>query len=267
MGLTDEEFRAKLEKHFSLYRINLRSPIASRVIPHKWYRVDLLLVNELGLFRRADIEPDGQIQLDCHLYHSMGETGITPLALTDDEWEIQIRAAPGYQQGELATERYPMPGFYGTGKGTFEYCVVPKHDKAVTMTAKRYLYILPKSLHQFPKIVANDNEPYRMENILPLMVGPIEIDPHFQLEEAIDTSKPLELWNKSDIEMVYDGYRVFSSSAEPPFVNIAIHEMWDSGIPGKIWDSALVTLDVVKGIIKHHPEYINGRHVLDLSAG
>jgi hypothetical protein len=106
-----------------------------------------------------------------------------------------------------------------------------------------------------------------MENILPLMVGPIEIDPHFQLEEAIDTSKPLELWNKSDIEMVYDGYRVFSSSAEPPFVNIAIHEMWDSGIPGKIWDSALVTLDVVKGIIKHHPEYINGRHVLDLSAG
>ena len=65
--ISDEEFRTKLESHFSLYRINLRSPVAAQVKPGHWYRVDLLLVNELGLFRRADIEPDGQVEVTCDL--------------------------------------------------------------------------------------------------------------------------------------------------------------------------------------------------------
>ncbi|KAK4517359.1 uncharacterized protein ATC70_000694 [Mucor velutinosus] len=265
MSLTDEEFRAKLEKHFSLYRINLRSPLASQVAPDHWYRVDLLLVNELGLFRRSDIEPDGQVILACDLYTPNTDEGITPFSCVDPDWELEIRPARTFTEGQLSKDALPVSGFVSSGKGAFEYRIRSKHSSATTAsTAKqtKFLHMRPVQLVNFPKEKRSD---YNTENILPLVIGPIEIDP--ALQPTLDTSLPLELWpNSAAVKMVYDGYRVFSTSENPP-VNIAIHEMWDSGIPGKIWDSALVMLDVMKNMIDLHPEYIDQKHTLDLSAG
>lgn len=255
MSMTDEEFRAKLEKHFSLYRINLRTPIASKVAPNHWYRVDILLVNELGLFRRADIEPNGQVIISCDL--NVPETqGMTPF-YQDNDWTLDIRPAPSFGEGRLSEEPLPVPGFSSSGKGTFEYCIRSKHDHP--KGGQRYLHIKPSQLINFPQ---NTNE--NLNVILPLVIGPIDIIPDLQNQK--DTHLPLELWKDQNMDMVYDGYRLFSTSIEPP-VNIAIHEMWDSGIPGKIWDSALVMLDVMKKMIEIHPEYIEGKHTLDLSAG
>lgn len=263
MSLTDEEFRAKLEKHFSLYRINLRTPIASHIAPEQWYRVDILLVNEIGLFRRADIVPDGQVVVSCDLYTPEEQQGITPFSLEDNDWEIEIRAAPAFNEGKVSTQPQPAPGFYASGKGTFEYRVRPKHKDA--KRGKRFLNIQPKQLVNFPqKQQQQQNTPKTVDIILPLVIGPIEIIP--DLDHNDDTHLPLELWKHQTDAMVYDGYRSFSTSMHPP-VNIAIHEMWDSGIPGKIWDSALVMLDVMKNIIEHHPEYIDAKHTIDLSAG
>lgn len=256
MSLTDEEFRVKLEKHFSLYRINLRSPIASQVAPEQWYRVDVLLVNEIGLFRRADIEPNGQVIISCDLY-TPDKQSITPFSLDDDDWEIEIRAAPAFNEGKLSSQPQPAPGFHASGKGTFEYRVRPKHNES--KRGKKFLHITPKQLIQFPRHAAKN-----VDIILPLVIGPIEIMPDLNHEN--DTHLPLELWKHQTEAMVYEGYRSFSTSLRPP-VNIAIHEMWDSGIPGKIWDSALVMLDVMKNIIQHHPEYIDAKHTIDLSAG
>ncbi|CAO3608603.1 unnamed protein product [Mucor hiemalis] len=218
MSLTDEEFRVKLEKHFSLYRINLRLPIASQVAP---------------------------------------EQCITPFSLDDDDWEIEIRAAPAFNEGKLSSQPQPAPGFHASGKGTFEYRVRPKHNES--KRGKKFLHITPKQLIQFPRHTAKN-----VDIILPLVIGPIEIIPDLNHEN--DTHLPLELWKHQTEAMVYEGYRSFSTSLRPP-VNIAIHEMWDSGIPGKIWDSALVMLDVMKNIIQHHPEYIDAKHTIDLSAG
>jgi hypothetical protein len=269
MSLTDEEFRAKLEKHFSLYRITLRSPLASQVIPNNWYRVDVLLVNELGLFRRADIEPNGQVIVSCELYKpassSQTDSGITPFSIQDDDWEIEIRAAPSLTQGRLEAESTAVvPGFCSSGKGAFLYRIRPKNSNNSSTGGKRFLHIKPTQFINFPK---QQKQEQSTDIILPLVIGPIEIIPNIQ-PQVNDTSLPLELWRTKgeDIEMVYEGYRVFSTSANPP-VNIAIHEMWDSGIPGKIWDSALVMLDVMKRMIQFHPEYIDGKHTLDLSAG
>ncbi|CAO0789753.1 unnamed protein product [Mucor circinelloides] len=267
MSLTDEEFRAKLEKHFSLYRINLRSPLASQVAPGHWYRVDLLLVNELGLFRRSDIEPDGQVILACDLYTPNTDGGITPFSCKDPDWELEIRSARAFTEGQLSKDALPVPGFVHSGKGAFEYRIRSKHTNATataTPTAKqtKFLHMRPIQLVNFPKEKRSD---YNLETILPLVIGPIEIDP--ALQPTFDTSLPLELWhNSAAVKMVYEGYRVFSTSDNPP-VNIAIHEMWDSGIPGKIWDSALVMLDVIKKMMDIHPEYIDQKHTLDLSAG
>lgn len=264
MSLTDEEFRAKLEKHFSLYRINLRSPLASQVAPDHWYRVDLLLVNELGLFRRSDIEPDGQVILACDLYTPNADGGITPFSYVDPDWELEIRPARAFAEGQLSKDALPVPGFVSSGKGAFEYRIRSKHTATAASTTKqaKFLHMRPTQLLDFPKEKRSD---YNLETILPLVIGPIEIDP--TLQPTSDTALPLELWpNSADVKMVYEGYRVFSTSESPP-VNIAIHEMWDSGIPGKIWDSALVMLDVIKNMIHLHPEYIDQKHMLDLSAG
>lgn len=260
MILTDEEFRAKLEKHFSLYRINLRSPLASQVIPNHWYRVDILLVNELGLFRRADIEPNGQVIVNCDLYKSNNEKSMTPLLDDEEDWEIEIKAAPAFTQGKLEDTVKAVPGFCASGKGAFLYRVKSRKGEDSIKGGKRYLYIKPTQLINFPK-----NQQQRTTDIiLPLVIGPIEIIPEGK-PQVQDTSLPLELWQQEqEIEMVYEGYRVFNSS---PTTNIAVHEMWDSGIPGKIWDSALVMLDVIKNMIQYHPEYIHEKHVLDLSAG
>lgn len=258
MSITDDEFRAKLEKHFSLYRLNLRSPIASKVVPDHWYRIDVLLVNELGLFRRADIEPDGQVILSCDLLVPDTNNTMTPLS-PDTHWKLEVRPAPAFEQGKLSKERQRVPGFVGSGKGTFEYRI-QQVTIGKQMGGKRFLRIRPTQLIDFPQ----EKQDVQLDTILPLVIGPIEIDPDKTTQE--DTELPLELWKDQTMEMVYDGYRVFDTSISPP-VNIAIHEMWDSGIPGKIWDSALVMLDVMKRIIEFHPEYIDKKHTLDLSAG
>ncbi|KAG1053498.1 hypothetical protein G6F43_004421 [Rhizopus delemar] len=245
MSLTDQEFRAKLENHFSLYRINLRSPLASRIAPNRWYRVDILLVNELGLFRRSDIEPNGQVTVTCNLL-TPSEESMTPLIEQDSDWEIDIAPAPNFQEGQLAREPNSVPGFHRSGKGTFLYRVRAKHSHAIR--GKRFLCIQPTEILQFAT------------TIQPLTVGPVEIIPDLKQDDR-DTPLPLELWNNQPQDMVYDGYRVFSNG------QVAIHEMWDTGIPGKIWDSALVMLEVIKRVVEHHPEYVDGKHTLDLSAG
>ncbi|CEP19446.1 hypothetical protein [Parasitella parasitica] len=263
MSLPDQEFRAKLEKHFSLYRINLRSPIASQIAPGHWYRMDLIMVNELGLFRRSDIEPDGQVILAYDLYTPNADGEMTPFSCEDSDWELDIRPSCSFNAGQLSKEANLVPGFVSSGKGAFDIRLTSKRTSStITAHQTKYLHIYPAQLVDFPK---EKKGKHNLETILPLVVGPIEIVP--TLKPTCDTSLPLELWHDSaTTDMVYDGYRVFSTSRNPP-VNIAIHEMWDSGIPGKIWDSALVMLDVIKKMIDIHPEYISQKRVLDLSAG
>ncbi|KAI9279825.1 putative methyltransferase-domain-containing protein [Sporodiniella umbellata] len=170
---------------------------------------------------------------------------MTPL-MNDDEWEIELKPACSFQEGQLAKEPNPIPGFYRSGKGAFLFRVQPKHGQA--KGGKRFLCIEPTSTVRIPNAIQ------------PLTVGPIEIVCDLEKEDR-DTSLPLELWKQPPLDMAYDGYRVFSRG------QVAIHEMWDTGIPGKIWDSALVTLEVIKRVIQHHPEYVDSRHTVDLSAG
>ncbi|KAI8646012.1 putative methyltransferase-domain-containing protein [Parasitella parasitica] len=188
---------------------------------------------------------------------------MTPFSREDPDWEFDVRPARTFSEGQLSKEANPVPGFVSSGRGAFEIRLRSKRAaNRTTASQTKYLHIYPAQLVGFPK---GKKEEHKLENILPLVVGPIEIIP--SLKPTFDTSLPLELWqNSATTDMVYDGYRVFSTSQTPP-VNIAIHEMWDSGIPGKIWDSALVMLDVIKKMIDIHPEYINQKHVLDLSAG
>ncbi|KAI8371269.1 putative methyltransferase-domain-containing protein [Choanephora cucurbitarum] len=184
---------------------------------------------------------------------------MTPL-LDDPDWSIAIRPSRMFTEGQLS-HTLAVPGFVCSGKGAFEFCIQPK--QGLVQRAKRFLSIRPVRLVQFPKSQTTKS----LETILPLVIGPVEIVPDLVVQH--DTSLPLELWpqqNGHELSMVYEGYRLFHASVEPP-INVAIHEMWDSGIPGKIWDSALVMLDFIKLMIQHHPDYMHQKHTLDLSAG
>ncbi|KAG0165668.1 Methyltransferase-like protein 21D [Apophysomyces sp. BC1034] len=234
--LSDDEFRAKLEAHFALYRLNLRFPLVTHITPEYWYRVDLLMVNELGLFRRADIEPNGVVRIACELLETT--TPVRP----DSNWTVEWREVQDKQSTNAQ-----VAGFQASGRGAFEYRV-----RSTTADAKeggpRYLRIYVDWTDQFP------HDP---QSILPLVVGPICIQPCKKPDHS-PTNSPVADWPENT-PMVYDGYRLFSK--------IMIHEAWDAGIPGKIWDSALVMLGFVKRLAEARGQDLKGRKVLDLSAG
>lgn len=216
----DAQFRARLENHFALYRLNLRSPVVAEVVPRVWYRVDLLLVNELGLFRRADLNSDETVKVDCNvLVHRNGQY-LPP----DDQVQVSVRGL----------DNTATPGFHGAGKGGLEYAI--ESDAPLTF------YLLLSTKHRFT----------RGAHIVPLMVGPIELAQ--QPQPAWDTRLPLESWPEIP-HTVHDTYRLLE--------NVVVHETWDAGIPGKIWDSALVMLE----FIKHQQPQWQDLHVVDLSAG
>ncbi|KAI8059302.1 putative methyltransferase-domain-containing protein [Gongronella butleri] len=72
--------------------------------------------------------------------------------------------------------------------------------------------------------------------------------------------------------MSHATYRWFTlkdAQNEDDAKHIAIHEVWEEGIHGKVWDSALVMVHVIQTMARdnHFLPYIQGKHVVDLSAG
>ncbi|KAL0084518.1 putative methyltransferase-domain-containing protein [Phycomyces blakesleeanus] len=294
--LTDEEFRQKLEAHFALYRLNLRSPLITNITVNQWYRADLLLVNEVGLFRRADIEPDGIVEIGCEILQSR-HSKMAPLE-ADPEWKIEIRPAHTWNKrtNTLLNQFDEIPGFQASGRGALEYRLVKAQTKTKALEGsgegsgakvtsnldnavqsqkpRHYLRFYPTKLDKFPQ--QNDKNPDPMDIILPLVVGPLYVEDNSNNNNlsrkdtssslpssspSVNTYAPPELWPDTT-EMVYDTYRMFNTKN-----NVVIHESWDSGIPGKIWDSALVMLDVLKKMAAVKPEYLSSKHIVDLSAG
>lgn len=211
MSNDDERFRMQLEKHFALYRLNLRLPLVSRIRLNSWYRIDLLLVNELGLFRRADMEPNGRVRVTCDMEGAQGN--------------IEIR-----ENGN---------GFEASGKGVVEYRVTHMDTKATSF----YLTLSVSSVENVTGF----------QHVMPLTVGPITVDSDAPLHEP--SNALVEEWPENT-EMVHDTFRILR--------NVLINESWDAGIPGKIWDSAVVMLAFLEILYQKQGKL---GHVIDLSAG
>lgn len=234
--VSDEQFRARLENHFAQYRLNLRLPIVKNVCFDCWYRVDLLLVNELGLFRRADISPDKTVEIACEL-----RSFEKPLV-----WPVDIRGLATWNKNLQHAASRKRPGFQGAGKGGFEY-KIPKPSSPF-ITTEWYLYIHVKEDGFF-------------NNTLPLLVGPIHLVDEQPTSASIPSHAPIEVWPEHT-EMVHEIFRMFGDQNP-----ILIQESWDAGIPGKIWDSALAMLQFLENMHKQNPQIFSNVHVIDLSAG
>ncbi|CAG8444849.1 2567_t:CDS:2 [Funneliformis caledonium] len=69
-------------------------------------------------------------------------------------------------------------------------------------------------------------------------------------------------WNIDDY--LVDSYRGF---VLPNGKYLIIKELWDAGIPGKVWDSAFIIVQMIKDMIFKDQNFFTGKRILDLSAG
>ncbi|CAO3590438.1 unnamed protein product [Absidia cylindrospora] len=262
IGLTDEEFRAKLENHFAMYRMNLRSPLVQQVSIDEWYRAEVFLVNEIGLFKRADIEPDGRVDLGCELLVPASADSLTPLK-QDTTCDLTVRPST-------------WPGADEPHYRTLEWLVSWLAEKDLLNTRLHRNTITDRTTNHVEKFPQQQQQQQTHSSqlddwILPLVVGPIELlddAPGANLNGGA-TNASIERW-PTTTAMVHSSYRLFSTVGDlvgNDTNNVAIHESWESGIPGKIWDSALVMLQMLERMVQYKPDYLTGKHVLDLSAG
>ncbi|KAI9322739.1 putative methyltransferase-domain-containing protein [Dichotomocladium elegans] len=181
------------------------------------------MVNELGLFRRADLGSNGTVAVAC-------------TAEGNDHKGVQIEVRDNASNG-----------FHGSGKGLIEYRISSFDTLTSAVDACFYL-----TLH-----VDNDKvKKSPFQHTLPLTVGPVTVDP--ETPAYLPSSSPIEAWPDTT-PMVHDSFRVLEG--------IMIRESWDAGIPGKIWDSALVMLAFLKNLAQQGKHHMLQGHVVDLSAG
>jgi hypothetical protein len=69
-------------------------------------------------------------------------------------------------------------------------------------------------------------------------------------------------WSIDDC--LVDNYRGFDL---PGGKYLIIKELWDAGIPGKVWDSAFIMVQMIEDKIRKHRNLFFGKRILDLSTG
>ncbi|KAI8335920.1 putative methyltransferase-domain-containing protein [Chlamydoabsidia padenii] len=221
------------------------------------------MVNEIGLFKRADIEPEGRVYLGCDLLVPSSADSLAPLTL-DTTCDITLRPSTWSGAAHTTLPNTGVAGFLASGKGAFEYTITPKQSSY--QQGPRYLRIYCRRVEHFPRLQEAPSD--KLDDwILPLVVGPLLLSGDTTVDvNHGNTHFPIESWQPTTL-MVHSSYRLFNNTFEDNNNNVAIHESWESGIPGKIWDSALVMSRMLEQMAHYKPDYLDGKHILDLSAG
>ncbi|CAI2162965.1 19171_t:CDS:2 [Funneliformis geosporum] len=182
-----------------------------------------------------------------------------------------------------------------------------RKNSSKTSRRQLYLYVYPiqevlnydtkdDSVKDDNKVNGNNKELNRCvhENYLvPLSIGPIRLvtceaysnscvhhlppsGSNENNDNAIQSNNP---WNSQQIttsvtprkkspwnidDYLVDSYRGF---VLPNGKYLIIKELWDAGIPGKVWDSAFIIVQMIKDKILKDQNFFTGKRILDLSAG
>ncbi|KAI9318012.1 putative methyltransferase-domain-containing protein [Dichotomocladium elegans] len=153
-----------------------------------------------------------------------------------------------------------VPGFFCSGTGGLEFRVSGHYQD--TTKAKYFLYISPT--------LSDSNSLQAM----PLILGPIEVVQ--DLGERRNAGWFTEQDILNEMFRAYSLNRLLSQSIPPPRLPCAfalkdtyflVKENWKMGTWGKAWDSALVLSDMFARQIWRDPQWLDGCHIVDLSAG
>lgn len=269
----------KLSYNQSLFRINLHKSIQKAIRLEQWSRMDLCLVNEMGLPLVDDMKDNVKVQLECKVL-SKGRHNFVDSQLYD----IEIRPLQDDAWSSNEQKDQYSIGFYNSSYGGLEYRLQYRQNADIELEASQcheiYLYIQQASL---------ENSSHAAK-VLPLVIGPMLINKPIQSTKDICTSS-VPMWSAivaqkpypatSPCKTVDNGFwdqkqhtnRSYRAYPLPSLARrryqhyVLMEEKWKLGMPGKIWDGALVATDIFAKRLKRDPSFLDNRHVLDLSAG
>ncbi|KAI9361526.1 putative methyltransferase-domain-containing protein, partial [Pilaira anomala] len=233
----DEEYYSSLQKYSTLYRILLSRPYFTETTFNKWNRIDLKLVNELGLTLTHFQKMNCFLEVNCQLlverngqFKTCTEYRIQCRPLQHDAWEFTANSG--------------IAGFHHDAEGDFEY-MISTVDEEILLESNERCYIQISPLCKSNLLI----------QAFPLVIGPITIK-----EQSI-----VNTWNQDDSTVVsQDIYHAYYVEED---VFMLIKENWELGTPGKVWDSALVISQLFSDKIKSDPSQFKHHRILDLSAG
>jgi hypothetical protein len=269
----------KLSYNQSLFRINLHRSTQKAIRLEQWSRVDLCLVNEMGLPLIDDMADNVKVQLKCKVLSKSQNTFIeTPL------YEIEIRPLQDDAWSSNEQKGQYLIGFNNSSYGGLEYRIQYCQNADISLEACQYqeiyLYI------QHTPLDSSSHSP----NVLPLVIGPIVVNKPLGDNKGICKSS-VPMWSAIVAQKAYhvavpsesvdNGFwdqKQYTSRSYRAYPLISLpksryqhyclmEEKWNLGMPGKIWDGALVATDIFAKRLVRDPLFLDNCHILDLSAG
>lgn len=230
-----EDYYSTLQRYSTLYRILLSRPYSTETTFNQWNRIDLKLVNELGLTLNHIQKVNCWLEIDCHLLVERNGQFVTCT-------EYQIFCRPLQHDAWEFNSNSDIAGFHHDTEGDFEYMITVV-DEGVLFDQNYYIQIFPTC------------KPQQIIQAFPLVIGPISIEKQQTIanNEWCD-SKPVS-------------QDIFHACCVKDHTFLVIKENWELGTPGKMWDSALVLSQMFSDKIKSDPTRYKDRRILDLSAG
>ena len=291
-SMDENDFYQSLHRHSILHRLVLSRPLPRYLTLDTWYRIDLEVVNELGLPLKGERNASCCMLLTCQVYLVDTERGGLVRAPTSLELSFRPLQVDAWDSSSLLATT-DLPGFHQSGQGGIEI----KVSTASQQDARCMMQYTTKAKYLIR--IAPVSDQYQTVEALPLTLGPLEFKKSNYHEQQQQQSNSLSFmntvtsvttttnaidWNmggdSSSILRSDTTYRLYGLGSLLPLGSgsilekaalmgryFIIREIWKLGTPGKIWDSALVLSDMFAKKIMQERTCLDGKHIIDLSAG
>ncbi|CAG8538769.1 14383_t:CDS:2 [Racocetra fulgida] len=260
----DSSAYSDLAKKFH-YRLLLRRPLHPYIHLNMWYTMDLMFVSEMGLFKREDMYGVEGYSLGIKMLEIGNDDAI-------DEFEVQVRPMSPEACEWSGLTSTDWAGVQSGGKGGLEFRIVPASSRSNASENGSDANNAPISRGRNKKnngisCISAESQTVVSAN-----------DPNLQISSSLWSSshswssspqcppqssmKTKCLWSTD--EYIIHSYRAFFL---PNGKHLIIKELWDVGIPGKVWDSAFVMVKMIRDMILKDLKLFYGKRILDLSTG
>ncbi|CAJ0753465.1 23369_t:CDS:2 [Entrophospora sp. SA101] len=274
----DGKSSCDLAKKFH-YRLLLRRPLHPNIHLDMWYTMDLMFVSEMGLFKREDMYGAEGYALACKILE-IGEVNID-----NNKYSVEVRpmSSESCEWSGLTATDWAGVQKSGKEKYLYVYPIMEMADKSITINLSNggqdnhnnySNFNNFNNLNDFNSNNANSNNTNgnntngnNANTNIPVAFGPIFISdckshPSTCAHHQADNKKePVEINND---EYLIENYRIFDL---PNGKNLLIKELWDVGIPGKVWDSAFVMVQLFREKLANNKRLFDNKKILDLSSG
>ncbi|KAI8886721.1 hypothetical protein K501DRAFT_213257 [Backusella circina FSU 941] len=250
----EEDFYESLSKYSTLYRILLFKPCINEVYLNQWNRLDLQLVNELGLPLRGAKERECYLQVDAELLLQQGKRIVSSGAT---QFTIQTRPIQR-DAWDFFDDPSAISGFQHNTRGGLEYKVSLDMKHSMVRDQTCYLKVNPV-------VNGGSKDENRVAGqptvrAFPLVIGPFVVKPESASQKEVDLYQ--KDWSSKCFAQ--DSFHVFHMLDKS---YLMIKEIWHLGTPGKMWDSAIVLSQMFTEMIHANPARFHKKRILDLSAG